>query len=249
MLKLAVALSLLLAQTPAQVVPTTDMKRAIQHDKKGWTAFDARDFDHASESFRAALQIWSDYPDALYGLGKAQIALGHAEDAVWTLERCRLAYVGEGTKVADARLAEWQARQDRLRELRARQNAPAVGGPTGAAATAQSTALAQEIRSLEKEHEAEPMAGEAGAIPPAVLLSLGSAYFHVGRLPDAERTFSEAIKIDPKFGEAYSNLALVYLQTGRPQEALKQVEIAEELKFKINPELKRQIREALARSR
>ena len=76
-------------------------------------------------------------------------------------------------------------------------------------------------------------------------LTLGSAYFRVDRLPDAEREFRAALAVEPKFGEALSNLALVCLLTGRAQEAQSYVRVAEEAKFTVNPELKRRIREAL----
>ena len=47
---------------------------------------------------------------------------------------------------------------------------------------------------------------------------------------------------DPKTGEAYSNLAVVYLQTGRFDEAEKAVKAAEKTGFKVNPMLKDDIK-------
>ena len=57
------------------------------------------------------------------------------------------------------------------------------------------------------------------AVPAWVSLSLGSAYFRSGRLADAEREYKATIEADRKSGEAYSNLAVVYLKTGRIAEA------------------------------
>ena len=145
------------AQQPRTTL-TPDLKRAEQHDKNGWAKLEARDFKGAADAFEAAVQIHPLYADALYGLGKARMAL---------------------------------------------------------------------------------------QVPPFVSLALGSAYFHLERLPDAERLFREALAIEPKFGEALSNLALVCLLTGRAPEAQSYVKIAEEARFSINPELKRRIREAL----
>ena len=85
-------------------------------------------------------------------------------------------------------------------------------------------------------------------MPAFVSLALGSAYFRLDRLADAEREFRAAVAVEPKFGEAHSNLALVCLLTGRAAEAQEHVKIAEEAKFKVNPELKRQIRDALGRA-
>lgn len=103
----------------------------------------------------------------------------------------------------------------------------------------------QQIRDLQGDRDVGPSTGEPRPLPPFISLALGSAYFRRDRLADAERQFRAAIAVDPKFGEAHSNLALVYLLTGRPQDPLAHVRIAEEAKFKVNPELKRQIREAL----
>jgi Flp pilus assembly protein TadD len=87
--------------------------------------------------------------------------------------------------------------------------------------------------------------GQAAPVPSFISLELGSAYFRLDRLADAEREFRAAVASDPKFGEAHSNLALVCLLTGRAPEAQDHVRLAEEAKFQVNPELKRQIRDAL----
>ena len=84
-------------------------------------------------------------------------------------------------------------------------------------------------------------------MPAFVSLALGSAYFRLDRLPDAERGFRAALAVDPKLGEAHSNLALVCLLTGRAAEAQDHVRIAEEATFTVNPELKRQIRAAIGK--
>ncbi len=45
-------------------------------------------------------------------------------------------------------------------------------------------------------------------------MALGSAYFRNGTLPDAEREYREALKIDSQVGEAHNNLAVVCLRRG-----------------------------------
>ena len=63
----------------------------------------------------------------------------------------------------------------------------------------------------------------------------------MGRFPEAEREYKATIAADPKTGEAYSNLAVVYLQTGRFDEAERAVKSAEKVGFKVNPMLKEDI--------
>src|SRR5262249_33895969 len=79
-------------------------------------------------------------------------------------------------------------------------------------------------------------------VPAWVSLSLGSAYFRSGKLPDAEREFKAAIASDARSAEALSNLAVVYLETERFDLALQSITAAKKTGFKVNPELERAIR-------
>ena len=246
---LAVAVIL---QAPAPRTPLSpDLKRAQQHDARGWTKVDAKDYTGAVREFEAALQIYADYADALHGLGKAKMALKDFEGAARALERARDSYSRSGTQDAEYRLLSNRAKDDQLRLLRQRlaDLESASGATSGASAlgTTELLNLKQQIRDLQGDRDAGPLTGTPSPVPPFISLALGSAYFRLDRLADAERQFRAAIAVDPKFGEAHSNLALVCLLTGRAQDAQTHVRIAEEGKFKVNPELKRQIREALQR--
>jgi Flp pilus assembly protein TadD len=78
-------------------------------------------------------------------------------------------------------------------------------------------------------------------VPAEFSLALGSAYLRSGKLPEAEREYVEAVKVNPKMGEAYNNLAVVYLNTGRINEAENAVKQAEKAGFKVHPQLKKDI--------
>jgi Flp pilus assembly protein TadD len=75
-------------------------------------------------------------------------------------------------------------------------------------------------------------------VPPELELALGSAYFRQGKLEDAEREYREAIKANDKFGEAYNNLAVVYMMTGRLAEAQEAVRRAEKAGFQVSSRFK-----------
>lgn len=236
------------SQTPvAGPAASIDVKRAKQHDHDGWKALDAGHPDTAVSAFQAALQINPDYADALHGLGKANMALQRYSDAVSALERCRDAYRHRGSADAERRLIEDGARQTQIDKLkqelaRAQQTADqSIGSNTYLAS------LRQQIHALERVRDPGPVVAEEGEVPPFISLALGSAYFRVERLKDAERLFRDAIAADPKFGEAHSNLALVCLVTGRAKEADEHIRLAEEAGFKVNPELKRRVREAMGK--
>jgi tetratricopeptide (TPR) repeat protein len=248
----AILAATLILQAPApRTTLSPDLQRAQQHDRRGWTKVDAKDFAAAIREFEAALQIYPEYADALYGLGKARMALKDYAAAARALERARDSYSRSGTQDAEYRLLANRAKEDQIRLLRQRladlENASGSSSGPGALGTTEMLNLKQQIRDLQGDRDAGPSTGQPRPIPPFISLTLGSAYFRLDRLADAERLFREAIAGEPKFGEAHSNLALVCLLTGRAQEAQTHVRIAEEAKFKVHPELKRQIREALQR--
>ena len=78
-------------------------------------------------------------------------------------------------------------------------------------------------------------------VPYFVPLALGAAYFRSGKLADAEREFKTTIEAEPKAGEAHNNLAVLYLTTGRLEEAASEVKLAEKTGFKVNPEFKQDL--------
>ena len=91
-----------------------------------------------------------------------------------------------------------------------------------------------------------PDATEATATPTWTSIALGSAYFRSGAMADAEREYRAALAVDPKLGEAHSNLAVVCLLTGRTTEADGEIKAAEKSGFKVNPQLKADVKKALA---
>jgi tetratricopeptide (TPR) repeat protein len=101
--------------------------------------------------------------------------------------------------------------------------------------------LEARLRELERMRQR----GHQGVtVPVEVTFSLGSAYFRAGRLTDAEREWTAAVSADEAFGEAWNNLAALYLMTGRPTLAGEAVGRAERAGFPVNPNLKADIRRA-----
>jgi protein O-GlcNAc transferase len=252
-LLLTVVSALVVLQAPAPITPPApDMRRAEQHDRRGWTLIDAQDFSGAAKEFGAALQINPDYADALHGVGKAYMGLHQYGQAAQAFERCRDAYRHAGTSDAEYRTLSNRAREERIRELQQRLAAlqsQTQPQPSDSNMT-EVLDMRQQIRELEGARDPGAIVDRPGPVPAFLSLSLGSAYFRLDRLADAERSFREALDVDPRFGEAHSNLALVCLLTSRPEEAQTHVRLAEEARFKVNPELKRRIRAALdARSK
>jgi Flp pilus assembly protein TadD len=75
-----------------------------------------------------------------------------------------------------------------------------------------------------------------------VLLAIGSAHFRNGDREAAEAQWLAAVDANPKLGEAHNNLAVIYLQKGQKADAENAVKLAEKNGFKVNPQLKEDIR-------
>ena len=81
-------------------------------------------------------------------------------------------------------------------------------------------------------------------VPAEFSLALGSAYLRSGRMDDAQKAYAEAIKVNPKLGEAHNNLAFVYFRAGRLDEAENELKAAEKVGFPVNPRFKDDVQKA-----
>jgi len=78
--------------------------------------------------------------------------------------------------------------------------------------------------------------------PPAEIShALAGAWFRQGNLEEAEKENKNALRSRPDFGEAHSNLAVIYLMSGRIPESRAAVEKAEKSGFAVNPKLKEEL--------
>jgi Flp pilus assembly protein TadD len=76
-----------------------------------------------------------------------------------------------------------------------------------------------------------------------VSLALGSAYFRAEKFADAEREYKAATDVDSKAGEAHNNLAVLYMLTGRFDDAERSLARARKAGFKVHPQLEQDIRD------
>ena len=199
-------------------------------------------WDDAEKSFKAAVDSDPAFETAFYMLGRTHMNQKRFADAAAAYEKARGLYQQEnGRQYTDVQ--ERQRRRDnRLRDIddviRTYQGAP------------QSQQVINAIRQLENEKRMTQEAMSRSnttmtlgvAVPAYVSMALGSAYFRMGNLAGAEKEYKAAIAADPKAGEAYSNLAVVYMETGRLVDADKSVQEAEKVGFKVHPQLKEEIK-------
>jgi len=239
-LRLAWALLLVPAAAAAagHVADKPQRQEALEHYRAGQAHMRAEAWAEAEREFKTAIKLDPLLTLAHYGLGQTYMYTRRYPDAVGAFTACNDAY-GQlaALQLTDSVLAD-QRRDEEIRELRNTIRAYESGQIKSAQAQNAVLRLESRLQELERQRQRGPSTAE---VPAEFSLALGSAYFRSEKLADAEREYGAALKVNPKLGEAYNNLAVVYLLTGRFDEAEKAVGRAEKAGFKVNPQLKKDI--------
>jgi tetratricopeptide (TPR) repeat protein len=231
-----VASASLLAQT------RTDRERARVQNKLGWEDMKSEAWERAARSFQNAIDIDPEFEIPHYGLGRANMGLKKFDAAIVAYERCRNLYRAQaGRQFTNAQEAQ-RYRRDRITEID-EQIREVQAGPITAARADMLRQLQNQRRDIQESIQRGNDMTIESTVPAWVSLALGSAYFRAGRLSDAEREYKATIASDSRAGEAHSNLAVVYFETGRYQEAVASIQAAKKAGFRVNPELEKAIRD------
>ena len=241
MLKHLTLSGLVLLSAPLHGQVSPERERARPHVRTAWEFMRTESWPDAAKAFQQAIDVDREFEDAYYGLGLANMRMKKFGEAIPAYVKCRDLYQAMAGKQFSNRQDAQRYRQDRMTEIdevtRQLQSGP------------QSQATQERLRQLqEQKRQIQEYAQRSGgltvgqSVPAFVYLALGSAYFRTQQFADAEREYKAAIAIDPKSGEAFNNLAVVYLQTGRAKEAEDAVRSAEKAGFKVHPQLKADIK-------
>jgi tetratricopeptide (TPR) repeat protein len=241
------AIGVLSSALPAAAQPpgrtNANLERARTHYVRGWEYMRAESFETAVDEFREAIELHPQFALAHYGLGRAYLALRRYAEAIASLATSRDIYSAEASRKFQNQLDANRYRQDRLMELQDLRNQYSKGPQTTQSAD-MLRQIDNQIRLTSNVIDRELGMAIENLVPAFVSLSLGSAYFRAEQMGDAEREYKAAIRTDPKSAEAHNNLAVIYLLTNRPKEAQDEIKAAEKTGFRVNPELKEQIRMA-----
>jgi tetratricopeptide (TPR) repeat protein len=200
----------------------------------------AEAWEKAAKSFQEAIDIDQTYELAYYMLGRANMPLKRYAQAIAAYSKCRDLYQAQaGRQFSNAQEAQ-RARSNMLTELddMIRQ---VQAAPQSARTQDQMRQLLERRQRVQDALTGGHMLTLESSVPPWVSLALGSAFFRAEKFADAEREYKAAIAADSRAGEAHNNLAVVYLETGRYEEADKAVKAAEKAGFRVNPMLKEDI--------
>ena len=229
------------ATPSAQTKVNTNRERARVHYRVGVENLRAEAWAQAAKAFQQAVDIDPEFDLAYFGLGRAEMNLKKYPEAIVAFSKCRDIQRGQAGRQFTTVQEAQRYRRERIDEIDETIRQWQTGRSTAQSQTA--------IRQLSEQKYQLQQAIERGSnvtiesnVPPWVSLALGSAYFRAGRLADSEREYKAAILADPNAGEAHSNLAVVYLETGRIADAERSVVAAEKAGFKVNPQLKQDIK-------
>ena len=181
---------------------------------------------------------------AYYMLGRTRMAQKKFVEAVGAYEKCRALYRQQsGRQYANAQERQ-RNRDTRLREIdeviRSYQSAPPtpqVVGRHPAAAESSGATIEEADVPRQFNDDARISRSRRTCRPRSAAPTSAS-----GNLAAAEREYKAAVEADGKAGEAHSNLAVVYMETGRLDDAEKSIKAAEKVGFKVNPQLKDEIK-------
>ena len=222
----------------SQLADEQNRKEARDHYALGQAHMRSESWDRAEAEFRKAIQLDPLFTLAHYSLGQVHMNTRSYASAVVAFTGCKEAFKQLAALGAmDSGVAEHQLDQE-IRDLRDTINLY----QSGTVHTNQPNNMVLKLESRVAELERMRKRGTVSTdVPAEFSLALGSAYLRSGKLPEAEREYVEAVKVNPKMGEAYNNLAVVYLNTGRINEAENAVKQAEKAGFKVHPQLKKDI--------
>jgi Tfp pilus assembly protein PilF len=242
---IAAAILIAFAAAPAVAQTPRDHIESLRHLRLGQENLRAEHWDKAETEFRAAIKLDPLLELAHYGLGQTHMALKRFNEAVQDFRNCRDAFHQVSGNAATSKLQAEQRVLEQIQQLED-QKAQYQSKTYTAGSSMQANAIAR-IDSMIGELRArryEAVDGRQPETPAWMSLALGSAYFRGGSMADAEREYLETLKADPKVGEAHNNLAVVYMLTGRYPQADAELAAAEKAGFKVNPQLKEDLKKA-----
>jgi tetratricopeptide (TPR) repeat protein len=232
---------MLACAAPILAQPSQDRERARPHVRAAWGFMRSEAWADAARSFLRAIEIDRQFEDAYYGLGLANMRLKKYGDAVIAYVKCRDLYQAQAGRQFSSRQEAQRYRRDRLTEIdeivRQYQQGPQTAGTQN-----RIRELQEQRRQIEEYIQRGNDMSIGDSVPAFVYLALGSAFFRLQQWSDAEREYRAAIAANPKTGEAYNNLAVVYWTTGRLEEAERAVQAAEKAGYKVSPGLKDDIK-------
>jgi tetratricopeptide (TPR) repeat protein len=223
----------LVPMSAQRIADETSRRESVAYFRAGQELMSAEQFGRAADEFARAIEKNPLFSIAHYQLGQANMNMQRFASAIAAYKSCIEAERQLFTLKQTDRFAVEKERDDEIKELRNILS-------TGKGREITKTQLEQRLRDLENQRS---QTGGSFQAPAQVLLALGSAYFRNGDREGAEAQWRGALDANPKLGEAHNNLAVIYMQAGRFDEASAELSLAEKAGFKVNPQFKADLKE------
>lgn len=262
---LAAGVLVLAAAVPAQVGFKQDERAMVQKYKasnakleEAKPLFANGKLDKAEAKLKECLAIFPKNPDAQYLMAQIQLKRGEIEPALASIEGAERSFLEAGqlytfthqemlSDLRDqrARLEDSiRAGEDQLGQLRSLPRSDS---------TQTSIAAAEGAVQKDKNLVAQIDRQLANPIPQTMAMPAGYHYIHgnilfkLKRPADAAAQYQETVRLDPRYGAAYNNLASIYFAAGQYQKALDFLGRAEANGVKVNPAFKKDLEQRLGK--
>jgi Tfp pilus assembly protein PilF len=216
----------------AQLADERSRREALLSYRTGADFLSSGRFEQAAEQFRKAIQKDHLLVEAHYELGQAYMGLRQYPGAIKAYQDAIVASRALHDLELQNRATIESAIDDRMWEI---DKEIAVFNRL---ADPHARELMNRRRQLELIKRSQTGIAESFEPPSESLFALGSAYFRNGQLIEAEAQWKAALEVDASMGKAHNNLAVLYMLTGRIDEAEEEVRLAEKNGTQVNPQLK-----------
>jgi len=223
-------------------------REALPHYDKAVKAFSRTDYEAARRELDKAIEAMPQYSYAHFLMAKTWYLSKRYDEALPAIERAETAWREFAGIAADAKSERDDALVRRRRGLQDQINA--LQQDYRQAATQQQrdqiqnyiSTVQHQIEDIDRD-QASRSPNEMAVLPAEYSFVHGNVLLRMNRLIDAEPQYLRAIEVNPKYGEAFNNLASLYFQAGRLEEARSVLAQARGRGLPINLDLERAVAE------
>jgi len=227
-----------------------ELRDAMKHQERGHRSLRDGKIEKAEKNFLRSLKKVESFPGAHLGLGHVAMQRRDFEGALLSYTRARDGYgtLGEllmefeGKRYMEAQ-RELIDEQEFLQKLRGR---PLTNGESETQrehTIAQTEGRIHRLRAIEA-----PSATRVDKTPGELYFYVGNALYNLRRIPDALDAWLECADRSPDFALVHNNLAAIYMQVGRLDDAREHLAQAEQLGFPVSAQFKSDLERRLARA-
>ena len=228
--------------------------------EKGHRYFLDGNYERAEKKLRNCLKKMPEHAEASFYLSLVFYNQGDIEKSLEYIEKAKENYkyiIKLKINREQMRILQLQDRKAELQETQKRieQRLPKITGNTEASRREKSKLQGEmgRIEGMLGGIDAElrrpmPTVQKGEEIPADYFYRHGNIFFKLKRYQEAREQYHEAVKINPKHGDAYNNLANLSYIDKQYQKALDYLNLAEKNGAKIHPEFKKAVLENLKKN-